>query len=228
MAEKTRPGTTATRQRLLRAAEELFAERGVAATLTREITERAGQGNSSALHYHFGSREGLLNSILSEHQQRVEAALGPALAELVRDAPLAALTRAYVAAEDAELAHDSGRYCLRIVAQLAHETGFRDGAPHRALRDSLLWQLFERVDARLVQDLGVPPDLAKERVESMVMLVGAAFADRARQVQSGRRQAVGGARYCADLTSMLTAMLGAAGDGCFIDEDGAAGPDGEA
>ncbi|MFJ9854418.1 TetR/AcrR family transcriptional regulator [Streptomyces sp. NPDC101150] len=209
MAEKTRPGTTATRQRLLRAAEELFAERGVAGALTRQITERAGQSNSSALHYHFGSREGLLSAILTEHQQRVEAALAPALEELGHAAPLTALLRAYVAAEAAELAHDSGRYCLRIVAQLAHETGFRDGAPHPALRDGLTWLLFERVDARLVQVAHVPADLAKERVEAMVMLVGAAFADRARQMQSGQRQAVGGTRYCADLTTMLTAMLSA-------------------
>ena len=115
--------------------------------------------------------------------------------------------QAYVAAEAAELAHDSGRHCLRIVAQLAHETGFRDGEPHPVLRGSVLWQLLERVDARLVRDCGVPPDLAKERVESMVMLVGAAFADRARRLQHERKQAVDGARYYADLTATLTALL---------------------
>ena len=55
---------TTTRDRLLDEAEALFARTGVAAVTTREIVEAAEQRNTSAVSYHFGSREGLLRAIL--------------------------------------------------------------------------------------------------------------------------------------------------------------------
>ncbi|MER7000358.1 helix-turn-helix domain-containing protein [Streptomyces sp. NPDC000410] len=207
MATTTRPGAAPTRLLLLRSAERLFAERGVDGANTREITERAGQANASAVHYHFGSRAGLLRAVLAEHQSRVEGLLAPALAQLGDAAELVELVRAYVAAEASELADDSGRYCLRIVGQLAHETGFRNGEPHATLHGSVLWRLFERVAERLERDCGVAEDIARERVELMVMLVGAAFADRARHVQEGRPLPVREQRYERELVTVLTAML---------------------
>ncbi|MEV0323244.1 TetR/AcrR family transcriptional regulator [Streptomyces sp. NPDC050658] len=207
----TEPDATGTRELLLRAAERLFAERGVDGTRIREITEGAGQANSSALHYHFGSREGLLRTIVTRHRQRVDAVLAPALAARQRDGrdDLPALVAAYVEAEASELAHESGLYCLRIVSQLAHETGFRDGVPHAALQGSTLWRLFGLVEDQIADATGLPEALARERVELMVMTVGAAFADRARQVQSGRPHPVEVRAHQADLTLMVAAMLSA-------------------
>jgi len=48
-----------TRERLLDAAERLFAEQGFAATSLREITREA-DANLAAVNYHFGSKDGLL------------------------------------------------------------------------------------------------------------------------------------------------------------------------
>jgi len=59
----------ATRERLLDAAEMLFAERGFSAVSSRMITEEAG-ANSAAMHYHFGSKEILVRAIF-------ERRLGP-------------------------------------------------------------------------------------------------------------------------------------------------------
>lgn len=219
-----RAGADETRRRLLRAAEELFADEGVDGARTRDITERAGQANSSALHYHFGSRDGLLQAILRQHKERVEAALGTGLA--ADEAPdeaggavavLTPLVRAYVCAEASELGHDSGRDCLRIVGQLAHETGFRDGVPHETLRGGALWALFLRIAETLraggadADGPGLPDALAAERVELMVMLVGSAFADRARHVQAGRPRPVEGDAFRADLVRVVVAMLTAPG-----------------
>lgn len=303
-----RAAADTTRQRLLRAAEQLFAEQGVDGARTRDITERAGQANSSALHYHFGSRKGLLAAILERHQTRVERELttrlqhlGPTAAREGDEATeLTALIAAYIEAEASELAHDSGRDCLRIVTQLAHETGFRDGTPHEALSGGALWDVFTRIatllkaeDAQAKTPSGPPADpagspdtalsppsgsgaadasiggrsggdgvpaamarsstagtttavggaeavnslcgpdvplsprvpsdphvpllprlpdaLAKERVELMVMLVGSAFADRARHVQAGRPRPVGGAAFRADLVRVVVAMVTAPG-----------------
>lgn len=60
---------SATRERLLDAAEKLFADRGFSAVSSRMITEEA-DANSAAMHYHFGSKEILIRAIF-------ERRLGP-------------------------------------------------------------------------------------------------------------------------------------------------------
>ena len=54
-----------TQERILRAAERLFAERGIDAVSTREIIEAAGV-NSGSIHYHFGSREELIVALVEQ------------------------------------------------------------------------------------------------------------------------------------------------------------------
>jgi len=56
-----------TRQRLIEAATRGFAEQGVHAASLLEITRQAGQRNRGAVHYHFGSREGMLVAVLEQH-----------------------------------------------------------------------------------------------------------------------------------------------------------------
>jgi AcrR family transcriptional regulator len=50
---------------LLKTAERLFAEHGLEAVSTRMIAREAGQKNPSALQYHFGNRDGLIEAILN-------------------------------------------------------------------------------------------------------------------------------------------------------------------
>jgi AcrR family transcriptional regulator len=56
------PSSTETQERILDAAETLFAERGFAATSLRAIAARA-EVNLAATHYHFGSKKGLLAAV---------------------------------------------------------------------------------------------------------------------------------------------------------------------
>lgn len=53
-----------TRQALIAAATELFAEHGFDGTSLRAITQAAG-ANIAAVNYHFGSKEGLIDAVLS-------------------------------------------------------------------------------------------------------------------------------------------------------------------
>jgi len=76
-----------TRQRILDAAEELFAEKGIAATSLRALT-KAARVNLAAVHYHFGSKEALLDAVL---ERRAQAANLERIASLDRlEAPNAA------------------------------------------------------------------------------------------------------------------------------------------
>lgn len=65
---------TDTRVALLRAAERLFAERGVDSVSMREIAAAAGQANHSAALYHFSDKRELLNSLLERHSDPIQAA----------------------------------------------------------------------------------------------------------------------------------------------------------
>lgn len=59
-----------TRQQILEAAGEVFAEKGVAHATGKEIAERAGT-NSAAVNYYFGGIEGLYGEVLVEAHHRL-------------------------------------------------------------------------------------------------------------------------------------------------------------
>jgi AcrR family transcriptional regulator len=59
-----------TRRRILDAAEELFAERGIDGVSLREITAAAG-ANVAAAHYHFGSKDAVLAELFAERAQPI-------------------------------------------------------------------------------------------------------------------------------------------------------------
>ena len=80
------PASTAfsTKDRILGAAEELFAQHGFAGTSLRQVTSRADV-NIAAVNYHFGSKENLVNEVfrrrMDEMSRRRLAALEAAQAE---------------------------------------------------------------------------------------------------------------------------------------------------
>ncbi|MFJ3215075.1 TetR family transcriptional regulator [Kitasatospora sp. NPDC086801] len=194
-----------TRERLLRAAEELFATRGVEAALTRDITRLAGQSNPSAVQYHFGSREGLLDAIMAGRQERTEQALAPRLPALV-GADLPGLLGALVSAEATELRTDRGRHCLRISAQVSHSSGVRTRTPHPTLAGGGYWRLIELVEDRIA---ALPEPIRLERIDLVLTLIGAALADRAQQYLAGSTPLTDEETFLADLVTVSAAMLSA-------------------
>ena len=62
----------ATREAILTAAERLFAEHGVVAVSNRQISEAAGQGNNTAVGYHFGTKTDLVRAIVQRHMDDIE------------------------------------------------------------------------------------------------------------------------------------------------------------
>ncbi|MEU2230678.1 TetR/AcrR family transcriptional regulator [Streptomyces vietnamensis] len=196
-----------TRDKLIRAAEELFAAQGVDGAQLRDIVALAGQANPSAVQYHFGSRAGLLDAVMAGRQTRTEQVLAPLLDDAGDD--LRQLVAALVAAEAGELRTDRGRRCLRISAQLSHESGVRTRTPHPTLAGTVYWRLIERIADRLAAD-GLPEPLLLERLDLALTVVGAAMADRARQYLDGTEPLTDEPLFLADLVETTTALLRAA------------------
>lgn len=67
---------------LMMTAERLFSLKGVDNVSTREIAREAGQKNNSALQYHFGSKERLLDAILEYRSKELNARRMEMLEEL--------------------------------------------------------------------------------------------------------------------------------------------------
>lgn len=62
---KSQPSIGDGAKQILLTAERLFAENGVESVSTRMISRESGQKNHSALQYHFGNRDGLVEAILN-------------------------------------------------------------------------------------------------------------------------------------------------------------------
>ena len=65
------------------AAERLYAERGLHAVSNRQVSEAAGQGNSAAVGYHFGSKVELVRQIALQHAEEIEQARMRLLTEII-------------------------------------------------------------------------------------------------------------------------------------------------
>ncbi len=74
-----------TRERLLNAAEQLFAEHGISGTTLRALTRAAGV-NLAAVHYHFGGKEGLLDAVVERRATAMNRERLRELDELERSA----------------------------------------------------------------------------------------------------------------------------------------------
>jgi AcrR family transcriptional regulator len=119
-----------TRESLLDAAESLFSEHGIQAASLRAITQQAG-ANLAAVHYHFGSKEGLVRAVfsrrlkpLNEERLRLLDAVPPEGnpdrgVEQVLHAFLAPLLRA--AREETEGARSFGRLMGRAFSEPSEE-----------------------------------------------------------------------------------------------------------
>jgi AcrR family transcriptional regulator len=102
-----RPAPSSTKAQLLDVAEQLFLAHGLGVSV-RDITDAAGQ-NGAAIHYHFGSRDGLIGSVIARRAGDLAARRRAAL-DTLRRAPepptirdvIRALVFAYVGLVDAE------------------------------------------------------------------------------------------------------------------------------
>lgn len=105
---------------LIRAAEDLFAERGSDAVSLREITAVAGATNASAIQYHFGGRRGLIRALIAKHEAVIERRRHELLDayEQLSEPDMRTLAAALVEPLAAELSVEGGAGYLQLFADL--------------------------------------------------------------------------------------------------------------
>jgi AcrR family transcriptional regulator len=199
---------SATRERIMAEAERLFALQGVHGAPIREIVRAAGQSNDSAVHYHFGSREGLLTAICERQIARMEPARLRWLEQLRKQGrtdDLGALVVALVEPTSDLLHTQDGRYFLRITAQLAGRAGIRNRTEPPALHSTALSEQLAMIAS--VCSRTNPDDLVLERVAIVIGMLTAALADRASLIDSGAQPLLAHAGFTANLEAMVSAAL---------------------
>ncbi|CAI9405311.1 TetR family transcriptional regulator [Nocardioides sp. T2.26MG-1] len=197
-----------TRRALVEAATTAFAEHGAFTASLVDITRRAGQRNRGAVHYHYGSREGLLVAVLEQHAGFLADREGELLAHArtTPDDDLASVIEAIVrpAVELAETG-PSGRDYLVIVGQLVEEYDRLDPAVDEALRRTGGYAVYDLLAARMPT---VDEPLHNERLALVTGFILRAVADRARAQQAaapGRAQ-LPTDRFVANLVAMAARM----------------------
>lgn len=204
---------TATKARLLREAERLFARRGLYQVTVREILAAAGQRNVSALTYHFGSRggvpiewrDGVLDAVLERHGAPTDDARGRMHRAIGPNGSTHDLVAALVVPYAVHLSSPEGRDYLRIVAQLsARFSSWRDLNPGTGPNLIAILGVLEQ------RGPSVAAPIRRERVIELIMLMTVALAERARLVESGRRAVeLDEATFIADLTDVLVGIVDA-------------------
>ena len=192
------------RTRLLVTAERLIGERGIEVSL-REIAAAAGQRNNSAVHYHFGGRDELIESVVELRQQPMESQRLELYADLDPDG------------------RDDIHALVTVLINPMFETPYNAGATHYArflekIRDhptfsstsfqSQHWPATRMLVGRIAQAMGtLPPALVEARLRSMMTAMFALLADAERRFETdGRKPAVTDAAPVVDmLVGMLTA-----------------------
>ena len=114
-----KPAQFSTKDRILSAAEELFAVHGFAGTSLRQVTSVADV-NIAAVNYHFGSKENLVNEVFRRRMDEMSAARLAQLARANAEYPgqLRAVLAAFVepALASAGQQHNGGAF-VRVIAR---------------------------------------------------------------------------------------------------------------
>ena len=198
---------TATRALLLVEAERQFAEVGVWQAAVGDIVRAAGQRNTSALTYHFGSRQGVLEAILAEHGNPVDAHRGRLLANIDDGTGVHHVVSALVRPMTALLADDRGRRYVRIVAQLTDLFPTWQAAP-AGVDQTHLGRALTALEAGSAGD---GPSIRNARLVAMIQLMTSSLAARATTLEGGPAPTLDDGAYEANLTDMLVGVLTAPG-----------------
>ena len=160
---------TTTKDRLLGAAERLFAEKGFAEVSIRELAA-AADVNLAAVNYHFQGKDNLFEEVVRrrflDQRDRTLAALAAVTAVGDRRPPLDAIIRAIVGPYlHGALASEDGS---RVMALIAREMHTSTGAHHAAIFKDMIAPVFAAFSAAMLR---ARPNLRQEQVNWLIASV---------------------------------------------------------
>jgi AcrR family transcriptional regulator len=204
-------GDTATR--LIETAERLYAERGVHGVSLREIGAEAGQRNTGAVRYHFGSKERLLNAVFEHRMVSINARRLALLEELDgsgRGYEVRGLAEAFLYPL-AEMLGEPGRPSWYL--RFAIHAGYVEGTAPGDL-DAQEWTRGVAIIASRYRELlaqaRVPPELREDRWSLFSGHMTHALADRELLVEHApRRVSTPRAAFLANVLDTAVALAGA-------------------
>ena len=205
MAHTTQPSSS-TADKLLDAAARLFAQRGIENVSAAEVVRAAGQRNTSAVIYHFGTRDDLLHAVLAREI--------PTLARRRREL----LERAHA---DGEV-RSAAEAIVRPVTEFA-QLGWRERA-YLQIGSDVLGMLdrttpeirallhetagYEAWDLLRARASGIESEVWSERQDIGVVMIGRAAADRARKLeQGGEHPVLSDDRFVSNLVDMVVGAM---------------------
>jgi AcrR family transcriptional regulator len=178
---KLTPTSTRTREQLILAGERLFAQQGIDNVSLRQINAEAGQRNSSASHYHFGSKESLITAIYEYRMERLNNRRNEMLATLPPGAgsrPVSTMIGmlVYPMVEEIE-GSEGGHYCIQFLSQLLSHPNMDLVSMWRSQFGESIGQVYYGLRTALGD---VPDEVFGPRFGLMWVLAVNALADRER------------------------------------------------
>ncbi|MEU5718008.1 TetR family transcriptional regulator [Streptomyces sp. NPDC020403] len=172
-----------TRGAIMAAAERLFAEHGLAAVSSRRISEAAGQGNNTAVSYHFGSKTDLIRAMIERSTGQIEQIRERTMAEAgdsddVRDwvGCLVRPVTEYLASLGTPSWH------ARFVAQVMSDPLLREAVSAAAVDRPPLRRTLDELGRRLPD---LPRTVRHERSDMARLLIVHTCAERERALAGG-------------------------------------------
>jgi AcrR family transcriptional regulator len=174
---------SATRELILTTAERLFAEHGVLAVSNRQISEAAGQGNNTAVGYHFGTKADLVRAIVRKHTDQIERLRLQTLARADSFTELRDWVDCLVRPTTEHLASlGTPTWFARFSAQIMTDPTLREVMIEEALTASSMLQVIDGLN-RCLADL--PPAVRAERSDMARQLMVHMWAERERALADG-------------------------------------------
>jgi len=200
-----------TRLRMIEVAERLFAEQGIGGVSLREIGAQAGQRNTAAARYHFGTKQGLVDAIFQYRMTSINVRRLEMLAAFDRDGRshyLRALAEAYLYPLS-EMLGEAGRpsWYLRFCTHAA----YLEGTAPTDLGAQEWTRGMHIVKSRFGEMLvDLPDEVAADRWALFAGYMTHALADRELLIQHGRAALLSDrAIFLAGLVDTAVALAGA-------------------
>jgi AcrR family transcriptional regulator len=174
-----------TRELIMATAERLFAEHGVAAVSSRQISEAAGQGNNAAVGYHFGTKTDLVRAIVRRHGEQIERRRAELVAGLGADAGVHDWVDCFVRPLTEHLAAlGVPSWYARFALQLSTDPALQELVTEEVRHAPTMQRISRGLRPSLA---GLSREVREQRLQMIRHLIGYTCADRERLLAASGR-----------------------------------------